>query len=157
MPPITQTAFMQISRSINSVGDSFFKRTYLYKNNGRRTRLPLFCLEEKCVTHCPFEGPRDTSAGRIPLRLCFRQRLGRIAGGLLSGQQEQDISGRRQKTDGEVQRSEQTVCKPVLKAQNETADNCGKRRRRYNDRRPVRPPENVPPRQIGREQERNAQ
>ena len=45
MPPITRTAFMQISRSINSVGDSFFTQINLYKNNGKRTRLPLFDLE----------------------------------------------------------------------------------------------------------------
>ena len=45
MPPITRTAFMQISRSINSVGDSFFTQINLYKNNGKRTRLPLLDLE----------------------------------------------------------------------------------------------------------------
>ena len=43
MPPITQTAFMQISRSINSVGDSFFKRTYLYKKQ-RQAYTPAVVL-----------------------------------------------------------------------------------------------------------------
>jgi hypothetical protein len=47
MPPITQTAFMQISRSINSVGDSFFKRTNLYKKQRQAYTPAVVLLMEK--------------------------------------------------------------------------------------------------------------
>ena len=88
--------------------------------------------------------------------LRVRQRLGLAAVGFLSGHQEQDIGGQRQQAEDKVKTPNQQASIPALKAEQDSAHGRGKRQRRQENRCIVLPLL-ASPRQIGREQEQNAQ